>query len=217
MLRRLTPYLFLAFLLASGTLQAATSRPNFLILLADDMGFSDAACYGGEIATPNLDRLAKDGLRFTQAYNTARCWPTRAALLTGFYAQHVRRDNLPGLPESGGVRGTRPEWARLLPALLKAEGYKTYHSGKWHIDQTPASGGFDRSSYGLVGNACTKLSQIAHSHKRTPPLSAAAQEVLRLWRPQKLAGSNVMYARVFPPEGQSQAQAAGASSARDCA
>jgi arylsulfatase len=69
--------------------------PNFLILLADDMGFSDAGCYGGEIATPNLDKLSEEGVRFTQAYNTARCWPTRGALLTGFYAQHIRRDAFP--------------------------------------------------------------------------------------------------------------------------
>ena len=67
------------------------------------MGFSDAGCYGGEIATPNLDALAKNGLRFTQFYNTARCWPSRAALLTGYYAQQVRRDTVPGV-KSGGRR-----------------------------------------------------------------------------------------------------------------
>ena len=67
-------------------------RPNVLIIVADDMGFSDAGCTGGDIATPNLDRLAKDGLLFTQFYNTARCWPSRAAILTGYYAQQVRRD-----------------------------------------------------------------------------------------------------------------------------
>ena len=78
--------------------------------MADDMGYSDLGCYGGEIETPRLDVLAKNGLRFTQFYNTARCWPTRAALLTGYYAQQVRRDSLPGVK-----RGTRPPWARLLP------------------------------------------------------------------------------------------------------
>jgi arylsulfatase len=128
---------------------AGRQMPNFVILLADDMGFSDAGCFGGEIATPHLDQLAKDGLRFTQAYNTARCWPTRASLLTGFYAQRVRRDSLPGLPESGGVTGVRPAWARLLPALLKAAGYSTYHSGKWHVDGSPLEGGFDHS-YALL-------------------------------------------------------------------
>ena len=68
------------------------TKPNVVFILADDLGFSDLGCYGGEIATPNLDRLAANGLKFTQFYNTARCWPSRAALLTGYYAQQVRRD-----------------------------------------------------------------------------------------------------------------------------
>src|SRR4051812_36878024 len=93
-------------LLAWGRAGAAeAARPNVLIILADDLGFSDLGCYGGEIRTPNLDALAQDGLRFTQFYNTARCWPTRAALLTGYYAQQVRRDTVPGVKSgSGGVR-----------------------------------------------------------------------------------------------------------------
>jgi arylsulfatase len=127
---------------------AAPDRPNVLFILADDMGFSDAGCYGGEIATPSLDRLAKNGLRFTQFYNTARCWPSRAALLTGFYAQQVRRDALPGAP--GGGQGIRPAWAPLLPKLLKPLGYRSYHSGKWHIDGEPLKNGFERS-YRVTG------------------------------------------------------------------
>ena len=111
---------------------AETKRPNVVVFLADDMGYSDLGCYGGEIETPNLDGLAKNGLRFTQFYNTARCWPTRAALLTGYYAQQVRRDALPGV-RSGG-QGVRPAWAKLLPEMLKPLGYRSYHSGKWHVD-----------------------------------------------------------------------------------
>ncbi|WP_166819734.1 arylsulfatase [Thalassoroseus pseudoceratinae] len=118
-------------------------RPNVVLILADDMGFSDLGCYGGEIQTPHLDRLAANGLRFTQFYNTARCWPTRAALLTGYYAQQVHRDALPNL--GGGGRGQRQEWARLLPDYLKPHGYRCYHSGKWHIDGPVLDGGFDRS------------------------------------------------------------------------
>lgn len=118
-------------------------RPNFLIILADDLGFSDLGCYGGEIETANLDSLAAGGLRFTQAYSTARCWPSRAALMTGFYAQQVRRDALPGI--GGGGQAKRPAWAKLLPEYLRPLGYRSYHSGKWHIDGNVLDGGFDRS------------------------------------------------------------------------
>ena len=135
----------MAILLARFTVLQATEpeRPNVLIILADDMGFSDAGCYGGEIQTPNLDSLARNGLRFTQFYNTARCWPSRAAILTGYYAQQVRRDTVEGIVS--GAQGTRPAWARLLPEMLKPLGYRTYHSGKWHIDGKPLQNGFDRS------------------------------------------------------------------------
>jgi len=132
-------------MLLPGALRAmgettSSRRPNFLVIVADDMGFSDAGCYGGEIATPNLDRLAAGGIRFTQCYSTARCWPSRACILTGYYAQQVRRDAMPGLKV-----GKRPAWARLLPELLKPLGYRSYHSGKWHVDGRPQQGGFDRA------------------------------------------------------------------------
>ncbi len=132
--------------LSSAPAAAVAPKPDVLLILADDLGFSDLGCYGGEISTPNLDALAARGLRFTQFYNTARCWPSRAALMTGYYPQQVRRDAVPGVPRSGG-RGFRPGWAPLLPERLKAAGYRSYHIGKWHIDGTPLAGGFDRSYY----------------------------------------------------------------------
>lgn len=132
---------FVVALLSAPALDAGTTnnRPNILLILADDMGFSDLGCYGSEIRTPALDSLAANGLRFTTFYNTARCWPTRAALLSGYYPQQIRMDP---------PRGRLPAWARLLPHYLKPLGYRSYHSGKWHISGAPmavADGGFDRS------------------------------------------------------------------------
>jgi len=117
--------------------------PNVVVILADDLGFSDLGCHGGEIDTPHLDRLAAGGIRYWQGYNTARCWPTRAALLTGYYAQAIRRDGMTGV--DGGVKGSRPPWARILPELLAPAGYRSYHSGKWHVDGAPLDQGFCRS------------------------------------------------------------------------
>ncbi len=139
-------------LLVAGVTRGASCaepRPNVLVILADDLGFADIGAHGGEIDTPNLDRLARGGLRFTHATNTARCWPSRAALLTGFYPQAIHRDALPAgggreaLP--GGAQGQRPPWARLLPELLAPGGYRSYHSGKWHVDGDPLAQGFARS------------------------------------------------------------------------
>ncbi len=143
-MNRLLSLFLLCGLVCSST---AGNSPNFLLIMADDLGYSDLGCYGSEIDTPNLDRLAGDGLRFTQFYNTARCWPTRAALITGYYPQQTRRDIIPGFDKKSGNRGTRPAWARLLPDLLKPKGYRSYHSGKWHIDGMPIQTGFDRSYY----------------------------------------------------------------------
>jgi len=136
--------LTLSCLLTIFSLPAIAQSPNVVIIMADDLGFSDLGCYGGEIATPNLDRLADSGLRFTQFYNTGRCWPTRASLLTGYYAQQVRRDQVPGI-KGGGAGGARPQWAQLLPVMLREKGYRSYHSGKWHIDGEPTENGFDHS------------------------------------------------------------------------
>ena len=140
---RLVAFLYLLF----STLASAqtSAKPNVVIFLADDMGFSDAGCYGGEIHTPNIDKLAANGIRFTDFHNTARCWPSRAALMTGYYAQQVRRDTIPGVNFATGTQGIRPKWAKLLPAMLKPLGYRSYHSGKWHIDGLRLKAGFDRS------------------------------------------------------------------------
>ena len=131
-------------LLLAGT-SAVAAPPNIVVIMADDLGYSDLGCYGGEIATPHLDALAQGGLRFTQAYNTARCWPSRAAVMTGYYAQQVRRDIVPGIASGGGNRGIRPAWAPLMTEFLRAAGYRNYHAGKWHIDGRPLGNAFDHS------------------------------------------------------------------------
>ncbi|HXG62690.1 MAG TPA: arylsulfatase [Planctomycetota bacterium] len=128
-------------------------RPNIVILLADDLGFSDIGGYGGEIETPHLDRLAAEGLRFTQFYNTARCCPTRASLLTGLYPHragvgHMVEDR--GCP---GYRGFLNERCVTIAEVLRAAGYRTLMAGKWHVGGArphwPVDRGFDRY-YGLI-------------------------------------------------------------------
>jgi len=111
------------------------SRPNIILIMVDDMGYSDIGCYGGEVKTPNLDKLAKDGLRFTQFYNTAKCHTTRAELLTGNYAYSIGDNNM----EHGATFGE----------VLRTVGYRTLISGKWHQKPLPTTRGFDRY-YGLA-------------------------------------------------------------------
>ncbi|MDB4679240.1 arylsulfatase [Rhodopirellula sp.] len=137
--------ILLSLLLGLSICRADTPRPNILLIMADDLGYSDLGCYGGEIKTPNLDSLAEGGVRFTQFYNTGRCWPTRASLLTGFYPHGIRRDKVQGI--ASGNRGVRPSWAPVIASRLKAGGYRSYHTGKWHLDSMPIASGFDRSYY----------------------------------------------------------------------
>jgi arylsulfatase len=160
--------LLLAVMLSTMASAADARRPNVVVFLADDLGYSDLGCYGGDIQTPNLDALAKNGLRFTQFYNTARCWPTRGALLTGYYAQQIRRDTVPGV-RSGG-QGVRPAWARLLPEMLKPLGYRSYHCGKWHVDGKVLDGGFDHSY--LIQDAGRFFSPqvLLEDDQRLPPV-----------------------------------------------
>ncbi|MBK1834695.1 arylsulfatase [Roseibacillus ishigakijimensis] len=122
--------LFLVFAVLLG--YARGEKPNIVFILADDLGYSDLGCYGGPVATPHLDGLAVNGVRFTQFYNTARCWPTRAALMTGYHFVQV---------------GKQARGYRMLPHFLAEQGYRSYHSGKWHVmgAKPVADAGFDRS------------------------------------------------------------------------
>ncbi|MDO6451562.1 arylsulfatase [Oceanobacillus profundus] len=127
------------------------SKPNILLILTDDLGYSDLGCYGGEINTPNLDQLAKDGLRFTQFYNSARCCPSRASLLTGLYPHQAGIGLMDEDRETPGYRGYLKEQSVTLAEVLREGGYHTYLSGKWHVGKhMPIERGFD-DFYGLLG------------------------------------------------------------------
>jgi len=145
--------------IASAADSKPAPRPNIVLILADDLGFSDLGCYGSQIATPNLDALAARGLRFTQFYNAARCCPTRAALLTGQYphAAGVGHMLQPWKPPHY-TDGIGPHTAT-FGELLQAGGYRTYHVGKWHVGgiggKTPGANhprrrGFERA-FGTAG------------------------------------------------------------------
>ncbi len=141
-----------------GCTNEAHRRPNILLIMADDMGFSDLGCYGSEISTPNIDRLAKEGMRFTQFYNGARCCPTRASLLTGLYAHQTGMGGMvTRVPkEEGPYQGYLNNNCVTLAELLKTAGYSTYMSGKWHVGELepywPVNRGFDKY-YGLISGA----------------------------------------------------------------
>jgi arylsulfatase A-like enzyme len=153
-----TPAFIVAALLAfsaSSHAAAQPGRPKIIVILVDDMGFSDLGCYGSEIPTPHLDALAAGGLRFTQFYNTGRCCPTRAALLTGLYSHqsgvgHMVQDQ--GAP---GYRGRLNDRCATFAEVLNPAGYFTAMSGKWHVGHeqgvTPFSRGFQRSLHAPAG------------------------------------------------------------------
>jgi len=130
---------------------AAPRRPNIVVVLVDDMGFSDIGCYGSEIPTPNIDRLGTRGIRFTHFYNTARCSPTRSSLLTGLYPHNAGMGHLDGLvrPRSRAYTGRLSDECVTIAEVLQPAGYFTAMTGKWHVGQqhgtTPWSRGFNRS------------------------------------------------------------------------
>tara|TARA_Y100000589_G_scaffold243783_1_gene231434 strand:- start:653 stop:2203 length:1551 start_codon:yes stop_codon:yes gene_type:complete len=135
-MKRLLPALACLALVA-GSVSFSASRPNVVLIMADDMGYSDLGCYGGEIRTPNLDRLASNGIRYTQAYNTSKCWTTRISLLTGLYHHRSDRDF---------------SNSALIGEILKPAGYRTWWSGKHHASFNPHGRGFDHFS-GFLGGA----------------------------------------------------------------
>lgn len=110
-------------------------NPNFILIMSDDMGYSDISCYGSEIETPVLDNLAANGLRFSQFYNTARCCPTRASLLTGLYPAQTGMGFMTGNENEPGYEGEIGEQCVTIAEVLKPAGYRTYMTGKWHVSR----------------------------------------------------------------------------------
>ena len=141
----------------------SSNRPNILLIMADDMGYSDIGCYGSEISTPHLDSLAAQGLRFSQFYNTGRCCPTRASLLTGLYPAQTGVGFMMGDDHQPGYRGNLNRQCVTIAEVLKPAGYRTYMAGKWHVTNHredidslkynwPRQRGFDRF-YGTITGA----------------------------------------------------------------
>lgn len=175
MLSNRREFLALAGASAGALAGAAPPRqPNIVLILADDLGFSDIAPYGGEIDTPHLTALARDGVRLRQFYNTARCCPTRASLLTGLYSHqagvgHMVADD--GLP---GYRGDLSRNAVTIAEVLKPAGYKTMMCGKWHVTPPdadshnwPVQRGFDKY-YGTIAGSADYFNPITLTRDNTP-------------------------------------------------
>ena len=134
-------------------------RPDILLILNDDMGYSDLGCYGGEVQTPNLDRLAARGLRFSQFYNTARCSPSRASLLTGLHPHQTGIGILTYDSGPEGYAGNLNQQCVTIAEVLRSGGYRTCMSGKWHVssnlkeptDSWPMQRGFDQFFGTIIG------------------------------------------------------------------
>ncbi|KAA6303006.1 MAG: Arylsulfatase [Candidatus Ordinivivax streblomastigis] len=137
-------YLTIAALSSMAAVAQAGNKPNIVLILVDDLGYSDLACYGGEINTPNLDQLASEGVRFTQFYNSARSCPSRASLLTGLYAQQV------------GITGmglSLTDNCVTIPEALKSANYQTGMAGKWHLSLTQGRGNKEEQMQWLAHRA----------------------------------------------------------------
>lgn len=163
----MSPFRSVAWLIAMAGLIPATpwaiaDRPNIVLIMSDDMGFSDIGCYGGEVPTPTLDGLAENGLRFAQFYNTGRCCPTRASLMTGLYPHQAGVGHMMSDDKLPGYQGDLNNQCRTIAEVLRPSGYGTYIAGKWHLTKHLATGtprhnwplqrGFDRF-YGTINGA----------------------------------------------------------------
>jgi len=176
------PRLFLFILCVPfvSAVSAAPAPPNILLVLADDLGYSDLGCHGGEIRTPTLDALAADGVRLARFYNCAQCCPTRASLMSGLYPHQA---GVGDMNERGAANalwrrigspaylGFKKEGVVTLPEALREAGYQTFMAGKWHLGQDescwPGRRGFDRQ-FALIGGACEQFTGFPSWQKKGP-------------------------------------------------
>lgn len=178
MIPRVLWWVFVCTTLGIGTAFAAVvPRPNIVLIMADDLGFSDVGCYGGEISTPNIDRLAKDGLRFTQFYNAARCCPTRASLLTGLHPHQAGIHHMVDNKKLPLEKRQLSRSAVTIAEVLRASGYRTAMAGKWHVCPVPAletngpmQRGFEKF-YGIIHGAASFYEPVTlrHDHQEVKP------------------------------------------------
>ncbi|OAQ40352.1 sulfatase [Pedobacter psychrophilus] len=173
---------FFAFIVFSASAQQ-TKKPNIILILADDMGYSDLSCYGGEVQTPNINSLATEGLKFKQFYNAARCCPTRASLMTGLYPHQAGMGWMAaadlGTPE---YQGNLNNTSVTIAEVMKSVGYSTYMTGKWHLtnerkiagkvmDNWPKQRGFDRY-FGIIPGGANYYTPELYSNNKTYPAPA---------------------------------------------
>lgn len=164
LLRNIVAFIAITPLIGTAESSSEKRRPNILVIMTDDMGFSDLGCMGSEISTPHLDALAKNGVRFTQFYNTARCCPTRASLLTGLYPHQAGIGHMMNDRGYEGYRGDLNRQSVTIAEVLRPAGYRNYSIGKWHVTKSsnaktdaekfnwPLQRGFDRF-YGTIAGA----------------------------------------------------------------
>lgn len=201
-IKKRLPVILLLALFVGSSFSVAETRPNIVLVMVDDMGWSNIGCYGGMVETPTIDRLAKNGVRFNQFYNAARCCPTRATLMTGLHPHQVGVGHMilpnrpvknpkPGEPTSSfaltekdrmpipsSYQGWLKTWIPTLPEMLKSAGYGTYMTGKWHLASEkpatwPLQRGFDRFYGHLAGTS--DFFVPANLHRGNQPIQAEGE------------------------------------------
>ena len=165
-LSALSLFACLLFGISLGQAKPDRTRPNIILIMVDDMGYSDLGCYGGEVQTPNIDALAKKGLRFKQFYNTAKCHTTRAELLTGNYAY--------------AIGDHRMEYGATFGEVLRTVGYRTLIAGKWHQNPLPTTRGFDRY-YGLADGCSNFFNPGLKARSGEGPPGRKGKNRVRRW------------------------------------